>query len=557
MRNFLLACILLIGTGKFLAQGPAYLWAKSGTGSSNDYGQSTVSDSQGNVYLTGAFQSTVLVCGTATLSNNGDFDVFLTKYDASGNVIWCKGAGGSGMDYAYSIAADPNGNVYITGWFTSSTIAFGTSTLTNAGVGAAIFLVKYDPAGNVLWAQTAPGSTAQNAYGVATDNNGNVYIAGEFQSPTIAFGTTTLTNAGGIVPYDCFIAKCDQNGNFLWAAGAGGTGIEIANSLAVDNAGNAYITGNFNSATLTFSNTTLINAGGGDIFLTKYNANGTVAWATSAGGVADDAGNAVTIDNLGNIGLAGMYTSPVISFGTYTLSNAGNNDIFIASYSSSGTALWANSFGGNQSDEVFNMCTDSNGNFYIAGAFQSSSLSIGSTTLNNAGNYDIVVAKFDPSGLPMWAISEGGSGYDYGYSLCNNGSPNLYISGYFSSSSIAFGTNTLTSTGMSDFFIAKLGVVIVGVNEQQTAIENYNIYPNPFSDFLKIEISQKDSSPIRIELSDVTGKVIKSFEKNELIPENNSLEIHLLNEEQPDGIYFVKIISSDGVWIKKLSRFGM
>ena len=167
-------CLMLMAASGF-AQAPNWVWAKSAGGASAEYGQGTAADAVGNIYLV----------GTNTLTNNGDFDVFITKYDAAGNVLWAHSAGGSAMDYGYGIATDHAGNVYITGWFNSTTITFGAFTLTNAGTGPDIFLVKYDSTGNVVWAKRAGGTAGDTGYSVATDADCNVYVTGEFQSTAI------------------------------------------------------------------------------------------------------------------------------------------------------------------------------------------------------------------------------------------------------------------------------------------------------------------------------------------------------------------------------------
>ena len=128
-------------------------------------------------------------------------------------VVWAKAAGGTGTDEPYGIATDATGNIYITGNFGSSSITFGTVTLTSPG----FFLTKYDANGNVLWAKSAGGSAYSNSgNAVATDASGNVFVTGSFPS-SLSFGTTTLTNTDNP---DIFIVKYDASGTVLWARGS-------------------------------------------------------------------------------------------------------------------------------------------------------------------------------------------------------------------------------------------------------------------------------------------------------------------------------------------------
>src|SRR5690606_28720910 len=122
-------------------------------------------------------------------------DIFLVKYNASGKVLWATHAGGTGNDNSNSVSTDALGNVYITGNFMSESITFGTDTLTRKGY-SDIFLAKYDARGNALWAKSVGGTKRNYANSVSADASGNVYITGYFDSDSITFGTTTLTNAG-------------------------------------------------------------------------------------------------------------------------------------------------------------------------------------------------------------------------------------------------------------------------------------------------------------------------------------------------------------------------
>jgi hypothetical protein len=145
---------------KYGADGNA-VWAKNAGGRSNGWGIATTHDSEGseNVFVTGAFNSSSITFGTTTLTNSGSSDIFIVKYDASSNVLWAKSAGGTGGDIAWSIAADGSGNVYVTGTFNSPSITFGTITLSNTNNCGDMFIAKYDPNGNVLWAKCVQGTS--------------------------------------------------------------------------------------------------------------------------------------------------------------------------------------------------------------------------------------------------------------------------------------------------------------------------------------------------------------------------------------------------------------
>ncbi len=302
------------------------LWAKSAGGSNDDNGISVATNATGDVYVTGFFTSPTLVFGTTTLTNAGNRDMFLVKYDATGTVLWAKSTGGSGDDFVWSVATDAGGDVYVVGEFASPTIVFGTTTLTNTAT-SDMFLVKYDATGLVLWAKSAGGSNYDEGISVATDAAGDIYVTGDFASPTLVFDTTTLTNTGG---FDMFLVKYDATGTVLWAKNTGGSGNDYGVSVATEAAGDVYVTGSFASPTLVFGTTTLTIAGSDDIFLVKYDATGQVLWAKSAGGSGSDQGISVATDAAGDLYVTGAFYSPTIVFGGTTLTNSGSDDMYLA-----------------------------------------------------------------------------------------------------------------------------------------------------------------------------------------------------------------------------------
>ncbi len=534
----LLVTIILLSVKSF-SQAPNWVWAKSAGGSDKDASYSVTTDASGNIFITGFFQSPTITFGTTTLTNTGISNIFIVKYDALGNVIWAKSAGGTTTAWCYSVTTDASGNVFITGSFGSPTITFGTNTLTNAnntGSNSDIFIVKYDALGNVIWAKSAGGTAADGVTGITTDASGNVYITGGFQSPTISFGTASLTNSG---INNVFIVKYDALGNVIWAKSAGGTNIQgTARSVTTDASGNVFITGDFQSPTINFGTITLTNADNTnnsmDIFIVKYDAFGNVIWAKSAGGIADDVSNSVITDASGNVFIAGYFSNPTITFGSSILTNVGYNNIFIVKYDVLGNVIWAKSAGGTTNDYSASVATDASGNVFIAGYFQSPTITFDTTTLINAGNTDIFISKYDALGNVLWAKSAGGTDADFPHSVTTDVSGNIFITGSFSSATITFGTTTLNNfvSGNQDIFLAKLEPNTNSVSQLEQA--NFvSIYPNPFTSLTTITFSSEQTNTT-IKVTDILGKEIKAlnFRGKQCIIEKGTME---------SGVYFVTI----------------
>jgi len=416
-------------------------WAKSAGGMDQDYSYSIAVDLYGNIYMAGCFEGPTIAFDSIILTNtnsSGSDDIFIVKYNSSGKLLWAKNPCGSGADYAISISADSTGKIYLAGFFRSSTLTFGSTILTNAdttGWTANIFLVKYDTSGNVLWAKSTKqmkGET-RDAFtnSVAVESSGNAYLTGSFNNDTIIFGFDTLINSsqGG----ETFLAKYDTNGNILWIIGD--TGQFNLSSVAVDSIGNAYTIGYFTSPKLIFNSDTLWNAGFRDVFLTKYDLNGNILWARSAGGT---------------------------------------------SY-----------------DYVSSIAVTASGNSYITGEFGSTNLVIDSIILSNSsgsGNLALYLIQFDNNGNVKWAKSASGLGCINSVAVDKLG--NAYVTGYFWSSNISFDISTLINSGNFDIFLTKSDSgVLTGTPEFYSSLK-ISIYPNPASDNLTIESPQKSEIEI-------------------------------------------------------------
>ena len=384
MKKTILIILLLLCTTFIFAQREVWQWAKKAGGSNADQGHSIVTDSSGNSYVTGYFRETASF-GSTTLESSGDADIFVAKLDSSGNWLWARQAGGTSNDYGYSIAIDSSGNSYVTGYF-YGTASFGDSTLTNSG-NQDIFVAKLDSSGNWLWAKKAGGTSTDRGLSIAIDSSGNSYVIGYFYE-TAYFGGSTLTNSGN---QDIFVAKLDNNGNWLWAKKAGGGITDYGNSIAIDSSGNSYITGYF-QGTASFGKTTLTSGGDDDIFVAKLGSDGTWQWAKQAGGTSDDRGQSIATDSSGNSYVTGYFTGTA-TFGNTTLTSSGGYDIFLAKLDNNGNWLWVQRAGGTSDDRGNSIAIYSSGNTFLTGYFKETAY-FGSISLtSNNNNQDIFIAK--------------------------------------------------------------------------------------------------------------------------------------------------------------------
>ena len=330
-------------------------WANVGGGELLDQGNEVVTDASGNSYVVGAIQTNTLhptaKFDDITLTGNGDYDWLIVKYNTNGQVVWAKNYGSPLGDFADGVALDSAGNVYVTGYF-SSTMTVQGVTVTSKGI-FDIFLAKLDTNGTLLWLKTAGGTGSDQAHGVVVDGAGNLGISGEFQG-TATFGTRTLKAAG---LGDAFIAKYDAAGNNLWVHGGGSTTSFVgdpAKAIAVDAINNFYITGDY-TGSATFDGLSVTNTGtsGTDIFLAKYNSNGAIQWLHHAGGPVSDKGYSIGADAAGNTWVSGFAGSGTgVVFDTITLPPIGNEYIFLAKYDPSGVVQYVKQYAAGSGQDV-------------------------------------------------------------------------------------------------------------------------------------------------------------------------------------------------------------
>jgi len=545
--------LILISSYCFLnninyAQTPIWLWAKGASGISSDEIRSITIDDSGNAYIAGLFSSPTISFNSTTLTNlpyNGTSNLFLTKYDPNGNVIWAKSAIGMDNDDATSVATDADGNVYLAGLFSSNSLIFDSDTIINAGF-YDIFFVKYDSSGNKLWLKSYGGLEWDGAYSIAIGDSENVYLAGTFCSSSITFGSFTLTNVRPDWP-DIFLAKFDTDGNVLWAKCAGGSLSDEPNSIALDNSGNIYVGGAFNSQSLTFDSIILMNTtySSMDGFLAKYDSNGNVIWAEGIGSNNNEEVYSITLDTSGKIYVAGYFQGSTLNIGSTILinSNAWFPDIFLAKYDDSGNAIWAKSFGGDSTDYVTAIALDTSDNILFTGYFKSPTIEFGNTTLTNTGDLDMFIAKCSPVGNIIWAKSVSGQRYDMASSIAVNLSNEVYMAGTFYSPSIKFDSITLVNTGDEDIFVAKLSSdTMSGLIEWSGQID-FIVSPNPSTDNLSIIVSERTE----IEISNIEGQIIQRLKTID-----NKTDIDI--SDFTNGVYIIRAQTGKGITTKKFIK---
>jgi hypothetical protein len=375
------------------------VWSRGLGGNASDAATDVAMDSGGNVVVTGFQGSSLVDYGAGTLGTRGSNDVFVAKYSSTtGDHVWSKTVGGTGPDRSGAVAVDSGGNVFLTGYMSVSSggVDFGGGALFSAG-GPDVFLVKYSSGGAHVWSKRFGGAGTDMGMAVGTDSLGNVVVVGSFDG-TIDFGGGPLTTAGG---RDLFAARFSPAGQHLWSKRFGGTSNEDVRGVAVDGAGDVFLTGQF-LGSINFGGPTLTSAGFEDIFLAKLSGvSGGHVWSKRLGSSsAPDAGYGVAVDGAGNVAITGFFAG-LVDFGGGGIM-AQVYDIFVAKYSSTGAYLSARRFGDPpglyDSQYGDGIAMSSAGTIYVSGHFMGT-LDFGAagcTTSLFAGGSDAYFANVGP-----------------------------------------------------------------------------------------------------------------------------------------------------------------
>lgn len=363
-----------------------------------------------------------------------------------GDGAWARGYG-SGATVT-DMAVDAAGNTLVTGSY-QGTLTVGTDVLNSNGTD--VFLAKFGPGGQPLWAKSFGGNNTQVAQAVTFDGAGNAIVVGNFLG-TINFGGGNL-NSPGCCFEDLFIAKLDADGNYVWAFQFGDGDVERAKEVTVNGSDEIFVTGEYKSS-LDFGDGGIADTGGDfNIFVAKLSAGGAGIWSASFGdGVAQD-GEAIAVDGNGDVIVAGDFEGE-LSLGTTTLTAPGDQSMFVAKLSGqNGSPIWASSFGDDSASAVA-ASVDAQGNAFVGGSYRGS-IDFGDGDMTSGNGDDVFVLKFEPGGEVSWWHSYGSSSPQTLGGLAATPAGDAFVAGGFAGD-IDLGGGTLTSGGGGDVYVGRL-----------------------------------------------------------------------------------------------------
>jgi hypothetical protein len=359
------------------------------------------------------------------------------------DLAWATYLGGTSGDYGYGVSMDDADNAFVTGYTASANFAGANNGI--AGGNSDAFVAKVSSQGTLLWATYLGGSADDYSYAIAVDAAGDAYVTGNTNSPTFA-GANNEYHGGA---YDAFAAKVSVAGVLQWTTFLGGGGYDYGYGIAVDAAGDAFVTGQTTSGNFAGANNA--SKGGTDAFAAKIATAGTLVWTTYLGGSVNDIGRGIAVDNAENVFVTGNTASTNFA-GRNNSFKGGDMDAFVAKISA-GALTWSTYLGGNGNDFGYGVTVDPSNNVVVAGSTTSTDFSGTNNTVK--GGIDAFAAKIGSGGTIGWASYLGGSKDDIGYGVAVSAAGSLFVCGSTSSADFS-GASDAYHGGNYDGFAAKL-----------------------------------------------------------------------------------------------------
>jgi len=397
MNRFIIKILIFIAAASSIAD-KSYAVEKRWTriwGSSNlEYTYGIATDNNDNIYVVGETHGEF-----DGESNNGKPDIFISKFNVSGDRLWSRIHGSNAIETASSVAVDSRGNAILAGY------TYGEfNNQTNAGYSDNI-LIKFNSEGSQLWTRIFGSVQAEEIFDITTDSNDNIYVTGhtlgEFDGQT---------NSGGT---DIFLSKYSPDGLGLWTKNIGNADDEAGYGVVLDANNNIYLSGHIWGELEGHTNN-----GCSDLYIAKLNPSGEEIWADVWGTPTNDYCKGIALDSLENIYIAG-YTK-----GSFGQPKPGLDDFFLTKYSNNGSNNWTKVWGSWDEERARGIAIDDNDNIFVSGHTWD-----GFDGQTNAGWVDVFLSKFNTDGEREWSKIWGSDNVDYFGVVDVDNNDNIYVAG--------------------------------------------------------------------------------------------------------------------------------
>lgn len=452
---------------------PKAQWLRAAGGISDDLGDldganGVAVDEHGHTYVVGQF-TTDARFSSLFVTNAGDADFFLAKYDETGELLWARTAGGTSADAATAVCVDSHGNPIVVGYLGGSLDIEGQPVSHTDGRDA--FVAKFAADGTLLWLRTDHGNEDENPTAVATDSEGRVFVTGNFTSEiNYSAGTVTKQSAGG---HDLYVAGFSATGTLEWQRTFGGADSDLAHGIVADESGGAWVVGDTMGG-FAFDSLQMGARNSREGFLLHLDSRGRTLELDFTLGTMIASFDAVTRDLDGYVYAHGWFDGPVLHFGTNVFQNVGGRDSIVLKRDPAGREVWMRQVARNSPAPAASIALTRDRGLLVTANYTGNA-SVGGVTVmsqvSRVGNY---LAKFSADGDFNWIISDGGRSTNTQSHVAVDRSGRIVLAGTFGPQMIV-ARQSLPSVGAGDMHLIQYGsevtpdVPIQWSFDQQTA----------------------------------------------------------------------------------------
>ncbi|HTA26771.1 MAG TPA: T9SS type A sorting domain-containing protein [Bacteroidia bacterium] len=517
MKKIYLLFFVLLCLGIQISSAQFNQWEKTIGGTNSDEGFAVSPTADGGYAIT----------GTTLSFGQGGYDVYVVKLNSIGNLQWTKTIGGTVNEFGWSIIQTKDKGYIVTGY----TNSFGVGNND-------VYVIRLDSIGTLLWTKTIGNNEDDFGRSIIQSKDGGFLIAG------------TVNNG---VSDNAYIIKLDSSGSLLWNKDIGTLDNDLYSIVGTKDGG--YIVAGYTAEFGYYPSHE-------NLYIIKFDSNDNAKWSKTSGGTGGYDGAYSIIQSSDGGYVAAGYTD---SYGQ------GGYDVYVVKFDSLGNYLWNRTIGGTGTDVGYSLVQANDGGFLITGY----------TNSYGAGGYDVYLIKLTAAGSLLWTKTIGGSGNDYGYSICKssdrgylivgnttsygfgaydiftikldslenacsvNGSGGVIdsggrIGGGYSVGSVGFErTGGIADSGGT---LSSICEVATSLNDVKFVSNNLSVFPNPSSGIFTISfVGAQNFVPATIEIYNVLGE--KVFSSN-YSPSTNRYSLNL--SSQPNGIYFYRVLNTDG-----------
>ncbi len=537
--SFILITFLNIGLFAQLSPRVSYATYIGGAGSDDAAYNLQIADND-DIYLCMAATNGCTTTEGVHQQNwgGGKKDVLIQKRSSDGTLIWSTYFGGNGDENPGEIRLLKSGKIALSGATTSKNkiAKNGDKQMYNGGTFDG-FLAIFNTDGTLDWATYIGGPDVDEAFGITEDNDGNIYVCGNTNSTTgiSTLGASQPNNKGG---YDGFLSKYSEDGKLIWSTYVGGEKSESLYVLETDSKDNIWAGGTTFSVSGISTNGVFSVSynGNGDGFLMRFDKDGKKQYGTYYGGIGSDEIYTIHIDKDDNIWFGGPTnsTTNIATPGAMIPNYQNSDDSYLVKFNNNLQRHWATYLGGSDSDYLFGIETDKEGNVIVALWTSSDDFIPLEQPFQDVygGEADAVLTKIDASGSLIWSTYLGGSGGEYPWGIKVNSEGKLIL--FMTTGSKNMNTDNADDTTLNGEYDALLVILqeydISKTKGQELPEISFKIAPNPVKDKFSIDIPDLDY--YNVDIYDHLGKAIYEYTR-----EGNSIDVRTM----ASGVYHIQL----------------